>query len=187
MSKLPHVMSQGRLPNLKILMLREVPANVLSDSTHLYRVRDYLFLRPPSNLKLLVIAGELLWHAYATDTSTAWTELAVIRPYMAGLALAPAWHRPSSVVRGWSGASPAPHSHNFRRGLQIKVGNASARITEVRKQKYVGQRYLRMKRVWYEVCMDKCKQRTKLRIVKIRFFDCSMSIVRKQKYVWKKT
>ena len=60
MSKLPHVMSQGRLPNLKILMVREVPANVLSDSTHLYRVRDYLFWKTPSNLRLLVIAGELL-------------------------------------------------------------------------------------------------------------------------------
>ena len=56
MSKLP----LDRLPNMKILMLREVAARDLSNSYALDDVYENLLQRVPSNLRLLGIAGELL-------------------------------------------------------------------------------------------------------------------------------
>ena len=56
MSKLP----LDRLTKMKILMLREVPAKDLSVRPGLGHVYRHLLQRVPSNLKLLVIAGELL-------------------------------------------------------------------------------------------------------------------------------
>ena len=49
-----------RLPKLKILMLREIPIYVLRDRSGVGDLYDYLFRRVPSNLRLLVISGELL-------------------------------------------------------------------------------------------------------------------------------